>query len=147
MTQARSLFTRGAVVILFLSAACAGSPQPVAEAERAQVLAFARPQTDNLMEGYNSGDYSIASRDFDDAMRKAMPPAAFAATRASLMGHLGKYISGEPADVFRQGDFYVVLYKAQFEQDPAVTMRVVFDQSGAHKVSGWWLDSPKLRQQ
>ncbi len=137
--------TLGILLMLLFGVACASGAQPVAGAERDAVITYAEPLTDNLMAGFNNGDYATFARDFDDPMKKAMDQSAFNSTRATLMDKIGAYVSRQVSAVQKQDAFVIVLYSAKFEKDDNVTMRVVFEQAGAHPVAGLWFDSPKLR--
>lgn len=124
-----------------------GGAQEVTGAERDAVLAYAGPMTDNLLAGFNAGDYTAFSRDFNAQMREALHESSFSITRATVAGKIGQYVSRTVSRVEKQGDFVTVIYRATFEQEDGVTVRVVFEASGDHRIAGLWFDSPRLRQQ
>lgn len=126
-----------------LLSAC-NSAKPITGTARDEVLAYAEPKADNLLQGYNAGDYAMFARDFDDAMRKAETETVFGQTRTNLLSKLGKYVSRRVTDVNLQDRFVVVVYAAKFEQADGVTVRVVFEPDGTHPVAGLWFNSPKL---
>ncbi len=132
---------------LFLLLGCSIFPQNVEGAERDAVLAYAEPTTDNVLNGYNSGDYAQFSENFDAVMLQAETEEVFLQTRAQIMSKLGKYISRQSPGVVKQNNKYIVFYNARFEQEDGVTIRIVFQPDGEHKLTGLWFDSPKLRQQ
>lgn len=140
-----SVLVVGLFSALILSA-CTSTPpaQPITGTARDAVIAYADPQTDNLLQGYNSGDYAVFARDFADVMKQAETETVFTQTRTQLMSKLGAYVSREISDVSRQDRFIVVLYSAKFEQADGVTVRVVFEPDGTHPISGLWFNSPKL---
>lgn len=114
-------------------------------AERDAVLAYAEPKTENLLNGFNAGDYTVFSRDFDAAMRRAQNEAAFTQTRTLILSKIGAYVSRRVASVFKQDNYLVVLYNCKFEQADDVSVRVVFQPGGAHEITGLWFNSPKLQ--
>lgn len=102
--------------------------------------------TDNLLAGFNAGDYSTFARDFNAKMGEALNESAFGTTRATIVDKIGTYVSREVTRVEKRGGLVVVIYKARFEQEDGVTVRVVFEPAGEHQISGLWFDSPGLRQ-
>lgn len=134
------------VLSTFALLSCNTPAQPITGAERDAVLAYTEPKTENLLNGFNAGDYAIFARDFDATMRQAETETVFLQTRASIMGKIGKYVSRQVTDVVKQDNFVVVMYNGRFEKEDGVTMRVVFRPDGEHQISGLWFDSPKLRQ-
>jgi hypothetical protein len=50
-----------------------------------------RPLVDNLLAGFNQGNYAQYSRDFDDTLREAIPEKKFQQVRADILKKLGKY--------------------------------------------------------
>ncbi len=138
----------GATLLSWLTIiGCAAGAQPIEGAERDAVLAYAEPKTENLLNGFNSGDYATFSRDFDATMRQAETEAVFTQTRAAMLGKIGRYISRQVTSVVKQDKFIVVIYSGRFEKEDGVTMRVVFKPDDAHQISGLWFDSPKLRRE
>jgi len=134
------------VFVFWVFTACSAGAQPITGAERDAALAFAEPKTENLLEGFNAGDYAVFARDFDAAMQKAETEAVFTQTRAAILNKIGKYVSRKVTDVVKQDNFIVVIYNGRFENEDGVTMRVVFTPDDAHQISGLWFDSPMLRQ-
>ena len=129
-------------------AACSQAPgaTPVSGSDRDAVLAYAEPKTDNVLAGFNAGDYAAYSRDFDATMRNALPESSFIQTRQLVTGKIGKYVSRKVDRVDRIGEYMAVVYSAAFEQEEGVTVRVVFAAGGDHSISGLFFTSPKLRQ-
>ncbi len=125
---------------------CSAGAQPIQGTDRDAVLGYAEPKTDNLLDGFNSGDYAVFSRDFDAAMRQAETESVFLQTRAAIQSKIGNYISRQVADVVKQDNFIVVIYNGRFEKENGVTMRLVFTPDDAHQIAGLWFDSPMLRQ-
>jgi hypothetical protein len=127
--------------------ACAQAPKPELQegVARDAVLAYSEPMVDNLLSGLNAADYAVFSRDFTDAMKKAIPEKSLAALVASTTGKIGPYVSREVDKVEKIGDFYRVTYKAKFEKDDAVTMLITFSAADLHQVAGLFFTSDKLK--
>jgi hypothetical protein len=123
---------------------CTPAPTPLAGAERDAVLAYSEPLGDNLLAGFNAGDYAQFSRDFDDAMLKAIPASGLESTRTQVVGKIGQYVSREVTSVTPQGTYLVVIYNAKFEQEDNVTVTITYGSAEPHKISGLWFTSPKL---
>ncbi len=123
-----------------LLAACAPKETILAGDEKDAVLAFSEAKTDTLLAGMNANDYAAFSRDFDQDMLKAMSQAQFDALKKDRDAKLGLYLSRQVNSVIQVGDFYAVIYDAQFEKDNAVAVRVVFRIADPHQVSGLWFD-------
>lgn len=114
--------------------------------DREAVLAYSEPIADNLLQGYNAKDYAQFSKDFDEAMKKGLPEANFADMQAQIAGKIGAYVSREVSSVVQTQGMIVVIYRAKFELDEPVTVRVVFEEATPYRVTGLWFDSAKLRQ-
>ncbi len=56
------------------------------------VRSYADPMSENLLTGMNNEDYTIFSKDFDDAMKKAIPEAKFSDLIAQVNGKIGAYV-------------------------------------------------------
>ena len=113
----------------------------LAGADQDAVLAFSETKTDNLLRGWNDGDYTVFSKDFDEVMRKSMTPAVFEYLKQDRDARFGRYVSRTVEDVVEGYDgFYTVIYDAVFEKDPDVMIRVVFRGEDPHQISGLWFN-------
>ena len=132
------------VVILLFSFGCA------AKVDVEAVRSYADSMTENLLIGMNKEDYTVFSRDFDEAMKKAIPESKFSDLIAQINGKIGSYVpnSKEFERAYKTGKFVNVVYKAKFTNESSpVTVRIVFNEvNGEHKISGIWFNSPKLRK-
>jgi hypothetical protein len=132
------------VVILFFSFGCA------AKVDVGTVRSYADSMTENLLTGMNKEDYTVFSRDFDEAMKKAIPESKFSDLVAQVNGKIGAYVFGSKTfdRAYKSGGYINVVYKAKFTNETSpVTVRIVFNEvNGKHKISGIWFDSPKLRE-
>ncbi|MFQ5342457.1 MAG: DUF3887 domain-containing protein [Anaerolineae bacterium] len=138
--------TAACLILVIGLAACSSGVQVLTGADREAVLAYAEPLTDNLLAGLNAGDYPAFSRDFSAKMREALDESGFATTRAGIVEKIGAYVSRDVTRVEKRSGFIVVIYSASFEQEDGVTVRVVFEPAGEHRITGLWFDSPRLRQ-
>jgi hypothetical protein len=119
---------------------------PLTGAERDAVLAYSEAKTDNLMKSITDNDYAAFSRDLNDKMKGAVNADALANMRIKVNGKIGNYVSRQVDSVVQSGDVVTVIYNAKFENDAPVTVRVSFEKTEPHRISGLWYDSPKLRQ-
>ena len=118
------------------------------EIDVAQVREYADPITENILLAMNEDNYTKYSEHFDQTMKNAMPEAVFNETNAIIKSKIGDYVSKEFWKVESKDQFTIAYYKAKFTQEPEdVIVKVVFQEIvGEMKVSGLWLDSPKLRK-
>ena len=126
--------------IFSLLAGCGSQATALTEEDQDAVLAYSEGKTDNLLAGLNANNYTMFSQDFDQDMLKAMPQPEFDKLKKDRDAKLGLYISRKVNSVLQIGDFYAVIYDAQFEKDDAVTVRVVFRLAEPHEVSGLWFN-------
>ena len=138
------------VALLILTAVsvcgCMGQETVLSGDDAAEVLAYADPIADNLMEGFNEGNYTRYSRDFGPEMRQALDEAAFEQNREHVTSRIGLYESRSDPVVTETGEFIAVTYKAAFEREDGVALRLVFEKDDPlHQVSGLWFNSPMLR--
>jgi major membrane immunogen (membrane-anchored lipoprotein) len=115
--------------------------------DQQSVLAYADPIVDNLLEGFNEGNYTKFSRDFDEQMKNGLPEPVFNQTRQQIVSKVGLYKSRTVSKVQKQGRGTIVIYDAEFEKEKGVEVKVVFQKYGEKNlVSGLWFNSPKLRE-
>ncbi len=121
--------------------------QEITGQEKTGILQYAEPISDNLLIGYNEGNYTMLSRDFDEQMKNSLTEDVFLQNRELVTSKIGTYISRETPTVLKQGPFIIVIYSAEFEGENGVQVRVVFLEYGdKNLVSGLWFNSPKLRE-
>ena len=114
--------------------------------ERDSVLAYADSKGENLISGMVGGDYATFSTDFDATMKQGMDENAFTDLLATFASKLGQYQSHEVNAVLQDENYSTVVYRLNYEKDNRVTMRVVFNNTEDHNISGLWFDSPELRK-
>ena len=131
--------------LLVLGGGCA--KQTEVPLDKEEVLAYADPITDNLLAGFNEGDYGKFSRDFDEQMKNGLTEPVFKQTREQITSKIGLYQSRTVSRVEKEGPATVVVYAAEFEKESGVEVKVVFQKYGERNlVSGLWFNSPKLRE-
>lgn len=141
----RTLISISLFLLLVAVTGCSNS-KPITGADRDAVLAYSEPETEHLLQAYNENDYASFSKNFDAAMLKGIDEKGFANLESTLMPRLGKYVSRTVDSVSYLRNYIQVEYRAKYELDDPVTVRVVFNQDAAHTIAGLWFDSAKLRQ-
>jgi len=134
------------LLCLVLLSACSSVSLPLSGLDRDAVLAYSESKTDNLMQAMNRNDVSAFSRDLNDKMKSAFTVEAFAKMQSQVGGKIGNYVSRQVSTVLQTGDTVTVIYAARFEYEEQVIMRVSFETTAPHRISGLWFDSAKLRQ-
>ena len=135
-----------AVVVIAAAVALAGCMEKN-QVDTEQVREYADPITENILLAMNEDDYTKYSDNFDQTMRNAISGAVFNETNAMIKSKIGDYVSKEFQKAEGKDQYTIVYYNARFADEPDdVTVKVVFQEiNGEMKVSGLWLDSPKLR--
>ena len=113
-----------------------------------QVREYTDPVTEQILVAMNENDYVKYTEDFDQTMKNAMTEAVFDETNTVIRSKIGDYITKEFWKAEGKDQYTIVHYNAKFTDEPAdVTVKVVFQElNGTMKVSGLWLNSPKLRK-
>jgi hypothetical protein len=136
----KTKFTWLAIIFVVILSGCGTSETTLTGPDQEAVLAFSEAKTDTLLAGMNANDYAAFSADFDQAMLDAMTESSFATFKQDRDAKLGLYVSRQVKTVVQSGDFYAVIYEAEFEKEDSVTVRVVFRAAEPHEVSGLWFD-------
>ena len=136
------------LMLLGLAVFLAGCRAP-GELARDEAQAFAEevaPITERLMRALNAGDEETFTAEMTEQMSKASSGAGFVRMREQIWGRIGDFESAEMRQVLRQQDHWNVVYRADFAEEKGVVLRVVYAElEGEYRVTGLWLDSPKLR--
>lgn len=136
-----------AALVLALLAGCAAGYKTVSAEEARAFADKVEPITVQLLTALSSHDEAGYLRDMDETMRSLSSGDKFEEVYQAIIGKIGRYQSHQLDKVLDKDQFRIVIYKAQFEQDAYVVVRVVFDVSKEPwKVSGLWFDSPVLRR-
>ncbi len=137
------------LLLALLLAACGGTT-PLSTDEATTFANQIAENSENLLLAINAQDYDGYVSDMDEQMRSVSTEDDLAQLYETIVGRIGDYVPGslEMTQVLEQEPYYIVIYTARFEQEDGVTVRVVYDVSGAEPlISGLWFDSPQLRQQ
>lgn len=133
------------VAAAVLVSGCTASAKTLEGEERDAVLAYSEPAADNLFAGMNANDYAAFSADFDEKIKESLNEAALGDIQTKVIGKVGKYVSREVQSVESTDKLITVVYKAKFEQDDNVTVRLVFNNDENYLISGLWFNSAKLQ--
>ncbi len=108
---------------------------------------YAGPIAEAALTSISDGDYEKHIEIFLPELHSNLPETAFNEAHSRITGEIGRYQDKEFVSVTYQSPYTVVIYQARFSEEPAsVTVRVVFQEAeGEMKVTGFWLDSPRLR--
>ena len=112
-------------------------------------VSFADGMVENVLVAETQRNYDLWAKDMDDTMLKAVPKDKFEALIIDpVQGKIGDYVAGSKkfsAAVESKGNI-TVLYVAQYTNEEQVKVTIIFeDVNGQKKISGEWVDSPKLR--
>lgn len=125
------------LLIIFLTGCSAGT---LTGSQRDAVLVYATPMTDNLINGIASSNYQVFSKDFDDAMLKAMDESSFKNLLLKMNTNEGTYRSHQFAQATTKNNLVIVTYIVNYDKVQNVRMQVVFTASEPHKITGLWFN-------
>ncbi len=105
-----------------------------------QVKAVAEPILDNLLGGLNKGNYAQYSKDFDDALREALPEKKFLQVRQDIIERWGKYQSKNYLGFLNQQNYTVMLWKGTFDgtKNDVLIRLVLAKRQDKVVVAGLW---------
>jgi hypothetical protein len=108
--------------------------------DNAQVQAVADPILDSLLKGFDTGNYELYSKYFDDTLKDMVSKQKFLQTRDKIFKSIGKFESRSYLGFLRHGKATVVLWKAKFSKSPDdVLIKLVLSRRGDQvKVLGLW---------
>lgn len=131
-----------ALILLIILPGCSAQQIPLIEVKQ-----YADSITENILMAMNEDNYSRFSQDFDEQMKDGLDETKYYNTIPGMKKKIGQYISKELVSAERKDQFVVVTYKAKFSEESGdVIVRSVFsDRNGKKYISGFWMDSQKLR--
>lgn len=98
---------------------------------------YAGAMTESVLTAINEGDYVKFSRDFDQAMKDALPEAAFNELKSQLSASVGDYVSKQVDKVVVTDEYTTVIYNAKYTKADKVIITVSFSTvDGTTLVSG-----------
>lgn len=129
---------------LFILSACQ-TPAPLSETEQTEFIDTIDPIVENTLTGLSDNNYDQHVRDFSEDLQKQVDPITFPRAYDEIIGALGAYQGRKLVGIEDLNRQVAVIYEAQFENDPQVTVRVVFWKNDPeHKIAGLWFDSELL---
>lgn len=100
----------------------------------------------DFFDNLSADDYQAAVVDFDAQMRDEMSPEQLGQLKGELSEKVGGLVNLGPAEIKTEKDNTIFEYHAEFEKEKDVLIRLVIGkENGENKITGFWLDSPKLR--
>ena len=126
------------VIALILLTIPAGA-DPVGTNDK-EIKSLAEPIVDNLLGGFNEGDYAKYSKNFDAAMLEAIPEKKFQQVRQDLLKKLGKFKNKKYLGFLNQGPYTIVLWKGAFSgtKSDILIKLVLSKRQGKVFVAGLW---------
>lgn len=129
---------------LFILSACQ-TPVPLSETEQTEFIDTIDPIVENTLTGLSDNNYDQHVRDFSEDLQKQVDPITFPRAHDEIIGALGAYQGRKLVGIEDLNRQVAVIYEAQFENDPQVTVRVVFWKNDPeHQIAGLWFDSELL---
>ena len=130
------------LILLIILPGCSAQQIPLAEVEQ-----YADSITENILMAMNEDNYSRFSQDFDEQMKNGLDEKKYYNTIPGMKNKIGQYVSKELVSAEKKDQFIVVTYKAKFSEESGdVIIRSIFsDINGKKYISGFWMDSQKLR--
>lgn len=127
-----------ALLILVISAVAA----PVGSSDQ-EVKAVSEPILDNLLAGFNQGNYAQYSKDFDATLREAIPEKKFQQVREDIIKKLGSYSSKKYLGFLNQQAYTIVLSKGAFAgtKDDVLIKLMLSQRQDKVVVVGLWFQS------
>jgi hypothetical protein len=113
----RNSVIRSLIVVVLIVLAIPAAAAPVGTSDQ-QVKAAAEPILDNLLAGFNQGNYAQYAKDFDATLREAIPEKKFRQVRDELLKKLGKYKNKKYLGFLNQQAYTVALWKGAFAKTP-----------------------------
>lgn len=81
-----------------------------------EVQALADSILDNLLAGFNEGNYQKYAKDFDPTLKESLPEKKFEQVRSEILNKIGTYQSRTYLGFLNQNKFTVVLWKGKFSK-------------------------------
>ena len=123
--------------ITFLVGCSSTQTTPLASLEGINIHEISKPMAENIMISLANEDFSSFSRDFDEAMQKAMTEPAFIEIRKMFWDEYGEYQSLSLTSTSTKQGYLLVFYSLKFEKGEVI-MQVVHQPQPPHLVSGLW---------
>lgn len=136
-------------LLLLVFSACGAGTKTLPDAEAQAYADEVADISENLLVSLSAGDEAGFTRDMEPIMKEASSGEKFTQIYTGVIGKLGAYVPDSlvmvkvvDADTFRN-----VVYRADFENERGVTVRVVFTTLDVTpRVTGLWFDAQLLRK-
>jgi hypothetical protein len=127
------------LVLIVLLAAIPAAAAPIGTND-ARVKAIAEPILENLLAGFNKGNYAQYSKDFDATLREAIPEKKFQQVREEILKKIGSFKSKKFLGFLNQQAYTVVLWKGAFSgtKDDVLIKLVLSKRENKVVVVGLW---------
>lgn len=128
-----------AIMMLSLALALPAGADLVGQTDK-DVQAVTDPIMDNLLAGFNEGNYQKYSQDFDATLKESLPAEKFKQVRTEIVKKIGKYQSRKYLGFLNQNKFTVALWKGTFSESTSdVLIKLVASKRGDRiVVVGLW---------
>lgn len=114
-----------------------------------EIKEWSGAMTESLLLAMNSDAYPEFSKNFSDKMKAAITSEGYTKQIVPIKNKIGEYIAGskEYIGYSINNQNLAVNYKAKFtaESDDVLVTVVFAENNGIKTISGFWLNSPKLR--
>lgn len=133
-------FCQYLVVLLLISLLAAPAAADPIGGNDQEVQAAAEPLLDAVLKGFNTGDYGIYSRYFDDTLKEAVSEKKFLQVRGEIHRNICKYQSRRYLGFLKKSKTTVVLWKGVFDNttDDVLIKLVVSRRGDRNLVLGLW---------
>jgi Protein of unknown function (DUF3887) len=105
-----------------------------------QIKTVAEPILDNVLAGFDQGNYAQYSKDFDATLREAIPEKKFQQVREDILKKLGTFKGKKYLGFLNQQAYTVVLWKGAFAgtKDDVLIKLVLSKRQNKVVVIGLW---------
>lgn len=126
------------IFIMVILIGCSTSQTtPLATPADIDIQAISLPMAENIMTSLANEDFAGFSRDFDEAMQKAMTEQAFNEIRKMFWEQYGQYQSLSLSSTSTKQGYLLVFYSLKFEKGEVI-MQLVHQPQSPYLVSGLW---------
>ena len=105
-----------------------------------EVIPVAEEVLNNILTGFQEGDYSKYARDFDDTFKESISEEKFLETRRQLENSIGNCQTKKYLGFLNKGQTTIILWKARFDQsqDDILIKLIMSKRGDKNLVTGLW---------
>lgn len=138
MNIKKTILMYASVFMITILVGCSSTQiTPVASLDNINIQEISKPMAENIMTSLANEDFSSFSRDFDEAMQKAMTEQAFSEIRKMFWEQYGEYQSLSYSSTSTKQGYLLIFYSLKFEKGEVI-MQVVHQPQPPYLVSGLW---------